>query len=186
MTVEFQAWPKTTRYKDVIVTEKIDGTNAAIIIDIEGDEFGAQSRNRLVNPASDNYGFATWAYKNQVELTDLLGPGRHFGEWWGVGIQRNYGLSHRRFSLFNTSRWKKEQDQDFVVIDGVPVGPVPVLKIATMFSFDIDDVMTDLLETGSHASPGFMKPEGICVFDPETRVVKKKTFEGDKGKWETS
>jgi hypothetical protein len=182
MTIEFSAWPKTTRYKDVIITEKIDGTNACIII--EEDDFGVQSRKQMITPDRDNFGFAGWAYKNQDLLRELLGVGRHYGEWWGVGIQRNYGLSHRRFSLFNTGRWKKEQQFDSVPIDGVPVAPVPELKIAQLFSFDLDDVMSDLLATGSYAAPGFMKPEGICIFDPETRVVKKKTFEGDKGKWE--
>ena len=34
-----------------------------------------------------------------------LGVGQHFGEWWGFGIQRGYGLHERRFSLFNTGRW---------------------------------------------------------------------------------
>lgn len=186
MTIEFQPWPRTTRYKDVIITEKIDGTNACIIIDLASDEFGVQSRKQIITPEKDNFGFASWAYKNQVELTNLLGHGRHYGEWWGVGIQRNYGLSHRRFSVFNTGRWKKEQEAPSVVIDGVPVAPVPELKIAQLFSFDLDDVMSDLQASGSIAAPGFMKPEGICIFDPETRVVKKKTFDGDKGKWELS
>ena len=34
-----------------------------------------------------------------------LGEGIHFGEWWGLGIQRNYGMNEKVFSLFNTKRW---------------------------------------------------------------------------------
>jgi len=54
----FQPWPKTPRLnRDCIVTEKIDGTNSAIVIDEVGDVY-AQSRNRLITPGDDNYGFA--------------------------------------------------------------------------------------------------------------------------------
>jgi hypothetical protein len=32
--IEFQGWPKTPRlFRDMIVTEKIDGTNSAVIIE---------------------------------------------------------------------------------------------------------------------------------------------------------
>lgn len=183
MTIVFQGWPKTTRFKDVVYTEKIDGTNAAVIVD--GGDFGVQSKNRLITPGSDNFGFAMWAYRNRDELVDLLGQGRHFGEWWGQGIQRGYGLDHRRFSVFNTGRWFSDNESpEPVDVDGVLVGPVPVLAHYTL-SFDkIDELMNDLRDVGSKAAPGFMKPEGLCVYDAQSGVVKKVTFEFSNGKWD--
>ena len=101
---EFQEFPKLARLsREVIITEKIDGTNAQIYID-DAQNIMAGSRTRWISPEADNFGFAAWARAHRDELL-TLGPGRHFGEWWGVGIQRGYGLSERRFSLFNTQRW---------------------------------------------------------------------------------
>jgi len=100
-----------------VITEKIDGTNAAIGVVQTGwdGEAGAvsrphyrvyaQSRTRIITPQSDNMGFAAWVQQHAEVLAQTLGEGLHFGEWWGVGIQRGYGLSERRFSLFNTARW---------------------------------------------------------------------------------
>src|ERR1700744_4152565 len=71
-------------------------------------KISAQSRNRLLTPGkNDNYGFAGWVEENKEELFKL-GPGHHFGEWWGKSIARNYGLDERRFSLFNVKRWVED------------------------------------------------------------------------------
>lgn len=103
---EFQKIPRLKR--GCVITEKIDGTNAQVYISDEGIiQFG--SRSRYITPADDNYGFARWAEAHKDELIKL-GPGRHFGEWWGSGIQRGYGLKNgdKRFSLFNVGRWTPE------------------------------------------------------------------------------
>jgi hypothetical protein len=92
--IEFKAWPKIARLnRRMIITEKIDGTNAAVIV-TEGGQVYAQSRTRLITPGktTDNFGFAAWVEQNKVFLAERLGPGYHYGEWWGVGIQRGYGL----------------------------------------------------------------------------------------------
>jgi hypothetical protein len=103
-----------------------------------------------------------------------LGPGRHFGEWWGSGIQRGYGLVNgdKRFSLFNVGRWNKENI------------PACCSVVPTLFSgpFDtkvIGDVMSDLWSSGSVAAPGYMKPEGIVIFHTAGRYFFKKTFDKD-------
>jgi hypothetical protein len=102
---EFVPWPKIHRlFRDVIITEKIDGTNAAIGISDDG-EVHAQSRKRIITPADDNYGFAKWVHANAAVLAEHLGPGLHFGEWCGLGINRGYGLPEKRFALFNAARW---------------------------------------------------------------------------------
>ena len=89
--------------RECIITEKLDGTNAQICITEAGD-FLVGSRTRWITPEYDNFGFARWAHENRDDLM-TLGVGKHFGEWWGMGIQRNYGLTERRFSLFNVTRW---------------------------------------------------------------------------------
>src|SRR5882724_293770 len=102
--MEFTEFNKIARLsRNCVVTEKLDGTNASIVIG-EAGEFLVGSRTRWITPEDDNYGFARWAHTHKEELL-TLGPGQHFGEWWGNGIQRKYGLSEKRFSLFNTARW---------------------------------------------------------------------------------
>src|SRR6266404_7201095 len=98
--MEFVAFPKIPRIsREMIITEKLDGTNAQVWIGDYG-EFQTGSRNRWITPgkATDNAGFAGWCEENKEELLKL-GPGHHFGEWWGRGIQRTYGLNEKRFSL---------------------------------------------------------------------------------------
>ena len=103
--IKFRAWPKIQRLSNetYTITEKIDGTNACIVIDEEGN-IAAQSRNRLIFPNNDNYGFAKWVEDNKEDLLSL-GPGHHYGEWWGRGIGRNYDQTERFFSLFNCGLW---------------------------------------------------------------------------------
>jgi len=176
--VDFLAWPKTPRlFRDMIITEKIDGTNGAIIITDDG-RVAAQSRNRLVTPGktSDNYGFARWVYENAGELADVLGPGRHFGEWWGSGIARGYGLTlgEKRFSLFNVDRYAPLDLQN---VDGL--GTVPVLLRHTFNTGLVHSLLEKLAEDGSVAAPGFMKPEGIIVYHSQSMQVFKVLLEND-------
>jgi hypothetical protein len=196
--VEFTPWPKTRRlFRDIIVSEKIDGTNAAIHITENPELPGtyavqAQSRNRLIFPnvekmdgtvVRDNYGFAAWVAENAADLIELLGPGLHFGEWWGRGIQRGYDQSGRNFSLFNTDKHRHVS----TLIGGVIVKPVPVLYRGTFSEDAIRRVLTELRDHGSWAAPGFERPEGICVWHSQTRQVSKVTLDNqDAGKWESA
>lgn len=98
--MEFTGFPKIARLnREIVITEKIDGTNAQIFINEAGGLF-AGSRTRWITPGKDdNYGFAGWVERNRKELLKL-GPGQYFGEWWGAGIQRRYGMTEKVFSLF--------------------------------------------------------------------------------------
>src|SRR5438552_1079029 len=79
--IEFNGFPKIPRLsRECVVTEKIDGTNAQILISECGEVFPG-SRSRWITKEDDNHGFAKWVYENSVELM-RLGIGRHFGEWW--------------------------------------------------------------------------------------------------------
>lgn len=196
--VEFIEFSKIARLsREAIVTEKIDGTNGCIQIGDDGDMY-VGSRTRWITPENDNYGFARWAFDHAPDLRDGLGVGRHFGEWWGAGIQRGYGLpkGEKRFSLFNTIRWclYGEEPQRIETSDPriekyqqrLPVccSLVPVLRRGLFNTAIIDEVLNDLARYGSHAAPGFMKPEGIVVYHIAGNVMFKKTLEKDGHKGE--
>jgi hypothetical protein len=174
---DFVGFPKIHRLaRPCIVTEKIDGTNGQIYI-LETREVFVGSRTRWLTLENDNFGFAAWVYQHVTELVDGLGPGRHFGEWWGKGIQRNYELTERRFSLFNTERW---------LVDERPVCPpcchvVPIVaRVENFARCNWDAVMDWLSCSGSLAAPGFYKPEGIVVYHPQGNVSFKRTFDKDQ------
>lgn len=165
-------FPKISRYENerFTMTEKIDGTNACIIFD-ECGEMSVQSRKRLITPDDDNYGFARWAYGNAAELHEVLGEGRHFGEFWGLGIQRGYGQKVKRFSLFNSARWAELNE----TIGGFLVDAVPVIVEGTMSMLDdaIAEAHHHLLTEGSYAAPGFTNPEGVMVYLHQLRSYLK-------------
>ena len=168
--MEFEPFPKMARLsREIIVTEKIDGTNAQIFIGEDGS-FLVGSRTRWITPEMDNHGFARWAFENRDALMEL-GPGRHFGEWWGSGIQRRYGLNEKRFSLFNVTRWGEERPACCHV--------VPLLHQGEFSQLAINDALSKLESEGSVAAPGFMKPEGVAVYHVAARVGFKKTIEKD-------
>lgn len=187
---DFVEFPKMARLsRDVIVTEKIDGTNAQIFITEDG-QIRAGSRTRWITPADDNFGFAAWVEEHREELL-TLGPGRHFGEWWGRGIQRGYGIQDRRLSLFNTQRWCLHGTEPKVIPAADPrvtrtqevlppcVGLVPVIYHGLFESEQVEWSLGVLREFGSAAAPGFMDPEGIVVFHTAGNVGFKKTLKRD-------
>ena len=67
----FPAFPKIPRLRRaIVVTEKIDGTNALVSID-EAGVVRAGSRSRWITPEADNFGFAAWVAKHAEELRAL-------------------------------------------------------------------------------------------------------------------
>lgn len=192
-TLEFSGFPKMGRLsRDMIITEKIDGTNAQIVITEFGD-FAVGSRTQWITPENDNHGFAKWCEGNKQELLKL-GVGKHFGEWWGSGIQRGYGLpkGEKRFSLFNVQRWALHGTQPKRIVTEDPriekyqdVLPkicslVPELYRGKFCTETIESALETLKEHGSYAAPGFMKPEGIVIFHTAGNVGFKKTIEKDE------
>lgn len=205
---EFEPWPSIARFnRDIIISEKIDGTNAAIVVmglqaaedwvrtmygigiihsiqpDVNpffvttttGYAIAAQSRTRFVTPGkdTDNHGFAAWVKANAEQLAGL-GEGRHYGEWWGRGIQRGYGIVGKQFSLFNTDRWGKERPACCQVVPVLYQGPNSHHAVVACM---------DSLKEGSWAAPGFKNPEGIVIYHTAARTMFKWTYEGDaKGK----
>lgn len=155
---EFKAWPKIPRWENSrwVVTEKIDGTNACVVIDALGN-VSAQSRNRIITLQDDNFGFAEWVNTHKEELLSL-GEGHHYGEWWGLGIQRGYGQSEKIFSLFDF--WREG--------DSLPscCRTVPVLGKT------IEGALANLRQNGSRAAPGWDRPEGLVLTNSDYRQQK--------------
>ncbi|MEO3974387.1 RNA ligase family protein [Streptomyces sp. CAU 1734] len=200
---EFTPWPKTPRlFRDVVVTEKLDGTNAAIHIkenkDLPGTfSIAAQSRRRLITPGRsyDNFGFAGWVHENAAELIHILGPGVHFGEWWGKGIQRGYGMERRVFSVFNVERWYETGADGLDSMStraelsaiAEQIAAVPILYRGPLSEPEIMRTLRLLKTHGSSAAPNFMNPEGVCVYHSASRQVFKVTLDAnDAAKWESA
>ena len=216
---EFTPFPKVPRLsRECVITEKIDGTNVSVwitnstefdyfrepdtsvaAVPVGDDTFYIQagSRSRFITPGktTDNFGFARWVQDNAEELVKL-GEGAHYGEWWGSGIQRGYGLDEKRFSLFDVSRWHHWSEPVFVG-ETRTQAPSCCHVVPTLFTGEFEYAMAlmgfnmsyeegpfrDLAMKGSKASPGFMNPEGIMLYHTAANQYFKKTFEGDgKGK----
>lgn len=168
--VQFLKWGKTPRLLDIKVTisEKLDGTNGLIYINNEQDGILAGSRNRWLgtSKSEDNAGFCKWVLENKAELIALLGPGYHYGEWWGQGVQRTYGMKEKVFSLFNVGRWGalSRSEPRSLICDVVP-------SITLGHVTRLDDVHT-VAETAfmgdsvSAARYGveFSNPEGYMIY----------------------
>ncbi len=168
---EFKEFNKIARWnRNIVVSEKLDGTNAQVLVNDTGDDLIAGSRNKWITPSDDNAGFARWVEANKQELLKL-GPGSHYGEWWGQGIQRRYNLKEKRFSLFNSKRWALDRPSCCHV--------VPVLWEGKMEDLNLPEIMEQLKIKGSVASPGFMDPEGIVIFHEASNTLFKKTLNND-------
>ena len=193
---EFKTYGKTPRLRrEVVVTEKIDGTNGGIHIEtVEGADGNnadkaimvsvgecdylvtAQSRNRIITPGktTDNYGFAAWVHENAETLVADLGVGLHFGEWWGKGIARGYGMDRKVFSLFRP----RNCDDAYITPD---LREVPWLDEGVLSDRLIENALSRLAFAGSLASDfDFQNPEGICIFHTQSRQVYKVLLENDE------
>lgn len=206
--IEFKEFPKIPRLnRQMVITEKLDGCNAALqihrldSIDRISNEDGSlytligddqmngrvtadekfvifpQFRNRFVNLEYDNHGFARWVSQRVDDLAETLGEGVHYGEFWGSGIKRGYGLTkgEKRFSLFNTSRWNEENTSS------VPdLYVVPVLYEGDFDTYVVNECVDNLRNYGSVAAPGFMKAEGVIAFHTAANSMFKVTCEKDE------
>lgn len=198
--LKFAEWKKIPRLRrGCSITEKIDGTNAHIfvtpLLGLDADDpvplcvvhsagvdmaVYAGSRTRYVYPEADNYGFASWVKANAVELVQL-GEGRHYGEWFGAGIQRRYGLDHKRFSLFDSHRYEPRFSMGLLdSLLKLNVGVVPTLYAGPFTDAAVSDTLELLRKGGSVAVPGFMQPEGIVVYHAATKGRFKVTLENDE------
>lgn len=192
---QFRGWGSTPRWhKGLTITEKIDGTNACIVI--YNGEVKAQSRKRMITPDDDNAGFARWVYDNAGALMDTLGFGYHYGEWFGEGIQKNpLGIEGKRFALFHATKYTEANGYELNKVDGLET--VPLLFHGQADAMTIGDILQGLSTFGSKVrgaktwieeDTGFQisaKAEGIIVWHKETQQKYKILLEDDAfHKWE--
>jgi hypothetical protein len=125
-----------------------------------------------------------------MPLVHTLGEGRHFGEWWGCGINRSYGKQRGQkfFSLFNTKRWTHHPDR---LAEPIPeLNTVPNLTVVpTIFEGPFLEnsvsppwirALAYLREYGSLAAPGYDRPEGIVLYHKAANMLFKVTLENDE------
>ncbi len=176
--VKFEKFPSIPRWNSrIIVTEKIDGTNATVIVSPNG-EVSAASKNRVLTLEQDNFGFCQWVKQNEKELV-TLGVGLHRGEWYGKGIQCGYGMDTRKFALFNVSRWSESRPNCCEVVPTLYDGPIGGLH----GFMSINGAMQKLRFEGSMLVPGYDNPEGIIIYHVKSGQYFKQTFNSDGGKW---
>jgi hypothetical protein len=180
--------------REVQVTEKIDGTHAIIQVMDDGRVYAGSKKRWLdTGQGEDNFGFARWVQTNASFLADVLGPGVHRGEWYGQGIQRNYGLKEKRLALFNpdryVDRWEAQGRVGYQVVaemNGIDLVPVlwngPLLEVFDPRygdSSEFYDLMHDLEYNGSRlrTAPGFRPVEGIVVYHQASGTALKYTLD---------
>lgn len=177
--IEFKSWPKTTRlFSPVVITEKLDGSNCAIVIQRRDDHkyakhapcvevyfqdeywyVAAQSRNRLLTLGSDHQYFCKWVYDNAFTLVKLLGEGHHFGEWMSGN-----------FYLFNVKRWANiAEDASKLGLD--TLHHVPVLYEGTYYDGVAEDACVELRANGSRVDS--RPAEGVVIYWPHDNTMKK-------------
>jgi hypothetical protein len=145
---------------------------------------GSKNRWLKIGKNTDNHGFASWVQKNGAELV-MLGEGRHYGEFYGKGIQRGYGLEEKRFALFNTGKWVKQaKDSISPLGENQQYCPdccdvVPILYKGLFLTSAVDNEIDKLIRCGSRAVPGYFNPEGIVVFHEVSGTFFKKTIKND-------
>lgn len=173
--MDFVEYGKTNRlYRPIVITEKIDGSNCVIGIDSKNSRIQAGSRTKWLRSGEDHFGFHQWVMENKDSLYDDLGDGLHRGEWFGQKMQRKYGMDHREFALFNTEKWS---DKDFSTPN---LRTVPLLYKGDFSEHAIVGRLDELRQFGSVAAPGFMRPEGICIFHTQANIVFKVLLENDE------
>lgn len=198
----FRAWGSTPRLNRTIrISEKIDGSNAAVCIDTEApssldfDQYTwvnveepegtvtyyvwAQSRSKVISPGkqTDNYGFAAYVHNNAHLLAEYLGAGRWFGEWAGLGIQKAYPTAtEKTFWLFPQDHLPDAAFEN----DGPLYSFAPILYEGPYdHGYPIDEVLTELHQSDSIAYPG-CDAEGIIVEWLQARLKFKITLVGDE------
>ncbi|ASZ74845.1 hypothetical protein FDI69_gp028 [Rhodococcus phage Trina] len=171
--MEFVSMEKMPRlFREITITEKIDGGNAVIGIGEDGS-FNVGTRTQWIDKGRDFHGLRDWAYDNKESLIEDLGVGLHRGEWYGKKIGRGYDLDHNRFALFNTHRWDKAE------FNTENLGCVPLLWSGRFTSTAVLMTMIDLNEKGSQMVPGYMRPEGLCIYHTQANMYFKVMCEND-------
>jgi hypothetical protein len=178
-----------------VVSEKIHGSNFGIHVLLDGSVH-AQSRKKIIDLTCDVKGFARWIAENSNDLATQLGPGLHFGEFAGPGIQKGftYGWDEKRFLLFNSGRWHSEfnqaviagEDPDSVTgstkcLQAPLCHVVPIVAIGqSLWDPVVIGAIDKIRPHGSYASSGHHRAEGIVVFHEPSQATFKVLCDNDE------
>ena len=207
-TASYPSFSSIERLENIycVISEKIDGTNGLIEIQNKANnsntgsmivKFG--SRNRYISFSDDNAGFANFfrhyekKFKNMAKeiiassynedsQTDEIPtenyPLRIYGEWFGKGIQRGYGLDDKYFMPFSSFY------AEHMIKAGIPNIMMPNIMYTGKFSLEVVDNCMNCLTSGSFHNliTNYDNPEGIVIYFPKYNFRLKQTFEGSK--WE--
>ena len=197
-TANYNSFPSIERLENIycIISEKIDGTNGLIEINETNVRFG--SRNRYISFSDDNAGFANFFRHYEAKLEDVAKdvitkelelngetltscnesyPLRIYGEWFGCGIQRGYGLKDKFFMPFSSFYGEK------LIEYQVPNVITPNIMYTGKFSMEVvGTCMQQLKLNGSGVVKDYKQPEGIVIFFPKYNFRLKETFDGAKWK----
>lgn len=184
MANDFIEFKKIPRFNTVhmSITQKLHGTNAQVYIKDGIIKAGCRSRY-LSPPSNDNMGFGAFVHANADAFIELLGEGRHFGEWVGKGINSGEGLKEKYFVLFDYWKYKDRPNlppQTLIV---------PVLYSGKLDIAEVWDALELLRQNGSQLrdaagellAPDFKRCEGIVISLDDKRY--KIVFEPEETAW---
>jgi hypothetical protein len=183
--IQHLSFPKIQRLEnlEVIVTEKLDGTNAVIYKETEEDgtiRFKFGSRNRWLGGHDEkgkiieNHGFFQFCSDN-LEYLMKLSDGYHYGEFIGPGINRGYFRDKKMLFLFDTRLEEAANNGLF----GPDIRTVPVLAEnislieVMMYMKDIKDENPELMSTINEQ----VKMEGVMLYIPRLNQRIKVIFD---------
>jgi len=204
---EFKRYPRIKRslgLGNMLITEKIDGTNAMFVIeDKKLTLLGTHRRQLLMigdpkliehyqhipdleyreslmaeEPRRAHFGFVGWCEDHKEEL-ESIGDGVYYGEWVTPevkGCQRYPYEGPPKLFLFCPQRWPEQRPQP-ACLDLVPTlyrGP---------FNEEMIQTVIDELDGDSVAFPGSDNPEGIIIELLQLKKLCKWTFGGNTHKW---
>lgn len=133
-----------------IGTCKLHGSNGSFVRLNDGTTW-VQSRENIITPEQDNYGFATFCHKNETHLHVILDQLEYdkelysgavvYGEWVGKGIQKNVGISQfdKMFVVFNIKLLAADDANNVWVSDDIVkqiVGRNDEARIYNVYLFD--------------------------------------------------
>jgi hypothetical protein len=137
-------------------TVKIHGTNAAVVV--KNDEHWFQSRERVISPGDDNFGFAAFAANNMEYFQEACRFIRSlyncetvafFGEWCGKGIAKGVAVSEleRMFVIF-----KVKADDKWIDLNPSFISNNLERRIFNINSFGEWNIVIDFNNPGSFSN----------------------------------
>ncbi len=157
--------------EEVIVTEKIHGTNTRYLFDERDRQFKIGSRTRWVNAAGTMWGAAALENPN-IERWCRANPGTIlYGETYGRVASLKYGIAHRAvFIAFAALTLDKWWDQDILFASLAEFG-VPTVPVLYRGPFDAAIILPLAEEdTKIPTAPAGHMMEGVVIVPTKERI----------------